>query len=306
MALIKSIEDLRKYTKINKNMNFETLEPYVQDAQDKFLLPAFGDALLQEIEKVETDALHGLLCRSLAPFTIALASDEMSINFGESGHTVTRTETMAPASDAKIAKATESLYERGWSNLERSLKYVVKHTVSYPDWIQSEYYKKSTTTLFSGSESFQDDGMVDIGYSFLTFVQLRTLILRVEKMEALTLLPSDLSITSLQESTDSKDMKLIAALQAFTGSRVAAIHTAQATRRQRAQPGAQTEYKALVRPLYEDMDDTGNYFDIQSAFWLSQITELLIEAGHVEDERSLKWNSEEKRIFVAGACRENE
>lgn len=304
MALIKSIDDLRKYTKVNRNMGFETLEPYVRDAQDKYLLPAFGAGLLDDIENKEGDVLHGMLCRSLAPFTLALASDEMSINFGESGHTVSKSETVAPASDAKIARAAESLYNRGWTNLERALKHVVKQVADYPEWILSEYYHKSTTALFSGSESFQDDGLVDIDYNFLTFVQLRTLIIRVEKAETLTLLPADLSIATLLESSDEKDKKLVEALQAFTGSRVAAIHTAQATRRQRAKPGIQTEHKTLIRPLYEDLEDTGNYFETQANIWLDRIMELLISAGHIEDGRSLKWNSEDKKIFVAGALKE--
>lgn len=304
MALIKSIEDLRKHTKVNRNMSFDTLEPYVRDAQDKYLLPAFGAGLLDDIENKEGDVLYGLFCRSLAPFTLALASDEMSINFGESGHTVSKSDTVAPASDAKIARATESLYNRGWTNLERALKHVVKHVADYPEWKQSEYYHKSTTTLFSGSESFQDDGLVDIDYGCLTFVQLRTLIIRVEKTEALTLLPADLSIETLMASNTKDDMKLVAALQAFAGSRVAAIHTAQTTRRQRAKPGIQTEHKALIRPLYEDLEDTGNYFETQASIWLDRIMELLITAGYVVDGRSLKWNSEDKKIFVAGALRE--
>ena len=306
MALINNIEDLRKYVKLNATSDFSTLAPYINDAQDKYLAPYVGNKLLTTLEtNPDDDLLKSLLCRALGPFSLALATDELSINFGESGHTVTRTDKLAPASDAKIERAMGSQFERAWANLDRALNYLVKNTSSYPDWKESDAYRMRQTQLFESAESFQEDGMVDIEYSYMTFLKLRTLIIRVEKAETITLLPPNISIDDLKASSEDSYKRILSALQAFTGSRVASIHTSQSTRTQRSSHGAQTEYKPVIRPLYEDMTDTGDYFDIQSDFWKTQIENLLVEGKHKEDSRYIEFNSADKRIFVVGARQEN-
>src|SRR5690554_6804273 len=115
-TLIKSTEELQKYVKVNKTMNFEMFRSFLIDAQDKYILPYIGQETIDQVKDSESDKLREYLCRALGPFAMALATDEFSIGFGESGHTVARSEGLAPASDAKIEKALESLFKRGWNN----------------------------------------------------------------------------------------------------------------------------------------------------------------------------------------------
>ena len=100
-------------------------------------------------------------------------------------------------------------------------------------------------------------------------------------------------------------------MQAYTGSRVAALHTAQATRIQRGTPASSktsdTEYKPVIRPLSSDVAGTGNYFEDQAIFWRGQIDELMILENIIShSSQTLYFNSDSKRIFVAGASRESE
>jgi hypothetical protein len=112
-TFIQSTEELQKYVKVNRSIDFETYRQYLIDAQDKYITPYIGQSLIDKLMSDNTDQLSIYVCRALGPFSLALSTDEFSINFGESGHTVTRTDDKAPASDAKIAKAAESLYNRG-------------------------------------------------------------------------------------------------------------------------------------------------------------------------------------------------
>lgn len=298
--LIDSIETLQQYIRVNKSTDFGIYKTFISDAQDKYLVPFFGEELLDIIEA--TDPLYMQVCRALAPFSMALATDEFSINFGESGHTVSRSTSVAPASDAKIERAKVSLFERGWDNLDKALQYVELNSETYTSWKLGNTYR---TKLFAGVREFQDNGMVDIGYSFLTFWHLRLLIQRIEKTETFMLLPADLRI-SYQTNDIPEQLKI--AMQAYTGSRVAYLHTSVATRSQRANPGnslsSKSEFKPVIRPLYEDMSDTGNYFDSQVEFWRSQINEALVSMDAIApDASTLVWNSAEKRIFVPSAKR---
>ena len=71
-----SIEDLRKYVKINASKDWDTYNPFVEDAQEKYIELFFGSELLDELES--NDKLTILICRALAPFSLALASAELS------------------------------------------------------------------------------------------------------------------------------------------------------------------------------------------------------------------------------------
>lgn len=295
-----SVEQLQQYIRINKSTDFGIYRTFIVDAQDKYIIPFFGEMFLDGLD--DTDPLYVHICRALAPFSMALATDEFSINFGEAGHTVSRSNSSAPASDSKIEKARESLFERGWENLDKALQYAEAHKETYTDWTIENTYR---TQLFTDAREFQEKGMVDIGYSFLTFYHLHMLISRIEKTETFMMLPPDLRTTY---QTEKIPETLLIAMQAYTGSRVASLHTSMTTRSQRAHPGSsmssKTEFKPVIRPLYEDMSNTGNYFESQVEFWRVQIKEDLVAMGAVDPDTSvLKWNDTDKRIFVAGAKR---
>ncbi|MDD4592262.1 MAG: hypothetical protein PHG06_17820 [Parabacteroides sp.] len=298
-TLIKSIEELQKYVKINKSTDFETYQQFLIDAQDKYITPYIGQSLIDKLITETADKLRSHICRALGPFSLALATDEFSINVGESGHTVTRTEKLAPASDAKIAKATESLFNRGWSNLDNALRYLQSNIANYPEW--KDVSISISTRLFDNATEFQEKGLVDIDNSPLTFHHLRMLVLRIETSETFKLLPDDMKNNF--DKSASED--ITTSMQAYTGSRVAALHTSQSTKTQRTS-GAQSqiEFKPIIRPLYSDMQYTGNYFDEQADFWRNTLDEALIAAEKKEaGEGTVKYNSSERRIFVATATR---
>ena len=298
-TFIQSTEELQKYVKVNRSIDFETYRQYLIDAQDKYITPYIGQSLIDKLMSDNTDQLSIYVCRALGPFSLALSTDEFSINFGESGHTVTRTDDKAPASDAKIAKAAESLYNRGWSNLDNALRYLQGRIADYPEW--TDVARHISTKLFENASEFQEKGLVDINYSPLTFHHLRMLIKRIETSETFKLLPAEMRSNFDKEASED----ITTAMQAYTGSRVAALHTSQATKTQRtAGAHSQIEFKPVIRPLYNDVQYTGNYFDEQAAFWRNTLDEALIAAEKKEaGEGIVKYNSPERRIFVATASR---
>ena len=298
-ALIKTIEDLQKYVKINNSIDFDTYNQYILDAQDKFIRPYLGQELIDRLSGETADTLKTYICRALGPFSLALATDEFSINVGESGHTVTRTTDKAPASDAKIEKATESLFNRGWSNLDNALRYLQNNLGKYPEWKNTEV--SHGTRLFKNATEFQEKGLVNIDYSSLTFHHLRMLIIRIETSETFKLLPAEMRGDFDKVATP----EITYTMQAYTGSRVAALHTSQTPKIQRnTNAQSRIEFKPVIRPLYNDIEYTGNYFDEQSTFWRGELEEALVAAEKKEEgESAVKYNNTERRIFVANASR---
>lgn len=294
MALITSTEQLKKYVSINASKDFATYEQYVIDAQREYLEPYVGYKLLEDIEAKDDDKLYILLCNALGPFSLAIATHELSIQFGESGHTVVRTDKLAPASEAKIEKAKESLFKRAWSNLDAAIKYLSESSDKYPLWESAKFANKLSTDLFENHRSLQENGLIDIDNSPLTFSRLQPLIKRIERTEVMmSLLPRDMKV-------DDIPTELMPLLQAYVGSRVAALHTSRNSHSQRANSRFGTEFTATIRPLFENHSDDMNYYNEQSQLYATEIKSWLVDNGDIDASASrVDWNDKDKKIFSA-------
>lgn len=286
MTLIENITQLRKYVKINASTDWDTYKPFVKDAQEKYITPYFGDLLIEKIRMNDADLLKDRVCRALGPFSLALATDELSINFGETGHTVTRTDNLAPASDAKIQKATESLLERAWHNLDHAIRLVLANPAKYTIAFDNDFARTQGTALFDNYTDFQEKGLIDINNSPLTFSRLRMLIRRIEQTETFQMIPSGVAY----DDTD----KLLSALQAYTASRVAELQTDN------------TDNKSLkdhppIQFIKESSGNSENYYAAQSQHWSGVISKILIQEHGQEDSNSMQWNDQDKKVFVANA-----
>lgn len=286
MILIDSIDQLRKYVKITASTDWDTYKPFVSDAQEKYITPYFGDALIEAMQGDDYALLKERVCRALGPFSLALATHELSINFGETGHTVTKTATLVPASDAKIAKATDSLLERGWHNLDQAIRTVLENPSKYIIGIAGDFMRTMGTKLFDNYHEFQEKGLVDINNSPLTFSRLRMLIRRIEQSEVLIMIPSGIVYSEAD--------KLMSAVQAYTASRVAELYTNSTTDK------SLKDYPP-IQFISDGNADNENYYAQQSAYWSGVVSSILIEEHGQEDPNTIKWNEQSKKVFIANA-----
>lgn len=312
MAIIKNIDQLKLTVKVNKSLPWSSISPYLEDAQDIYLIPYLGFKIVDKLENLDessTSEDEGLLRailsrvrRVLGPFAVLTGSAELSIMMGDSGHTVSKSDTSTPASDAKIEKADNNLESRAWQNLEILLQYMESNISKYPDWKESDYYKNKQTRFFDNSIQFQDQGLINIEYKRLTFEKLRQLIIRIEKTEITTLITPAIDAIILDpDPDDAKEKKrllLLERIRAYIGARVGELHTSTTTRVQRSKNNS-LEYKPVIRPLYEDIANTGNYYVQQVAFWNTKILESIVDMGVELGSANPKWNDEDKRIIVA-------
>lgn len=307
MKIINNNDQLRETVRVNADSPFNNWLIYLDDARDHFLINYLGLTLIENLEKDEPEEkylkLLPLVRRTLGPYAMMLSSAEVSINFGDNGHTVSKSTNTAPASDAKIEKATTSLLERSWNNLEYLLDFLDNNIDDYPEWKTSKYYKNKQTKYFPSAEIFQDSGLIDINYSRLTFEKLRQLIIRVEKSDLAEFLPETVeTFIFSSEATDAdkaKAEKLKEKVRAFIGAKVGELHTSQTTRIQRSRH-SDLEYKAMIRPLYsDDSNNNLNYYSTQVNFWKEQILSMLPDMGFDLSTNKIDWSNEGKKIFSA-------
>lgn len=309
MAIFNTIDELKTTVKINASSPFENWLIYIGDARDQFLVPYLGFEIVDKLEQLDAVSTSDedkkyinilpMVRRVLGPFAVSLSTDEMSIRTGDAGHTVEKSDKVAPASDAKIARAYESLLSRGWENLELLLEYLESNSNDYPEWKQSKFYKNRQTKYFPSSEVFQDAGLIDIEYSRLTFEKLRQLIIRIEETEVADLLTAELEEQLFTNSDDPKLLLLLKRVRAYIGSRVAELHTSQTTRVQRSKNN-NLEYKGVIRPLYADEPSSDqNYYKAQAAYWLGEITVMLPDLGVAVSNGKVDWNNKDRHLFSA-------
>ena len=298
--LINDFKILAKTVKVNLSGTWDAFAPFVEDAQRFYIEPYLGVELIKRLEKFDDKekdkALLELVHRALGPLSYILATHESSIRFGDAGHTISRDlQSATPASDEKVRLARESAELRGWQNLEYLLAWLEENESGFPEWKSSSYLRNPKSKYFRSATDFQELGMVDIGYSRLTFDKLLQLIRRIEATDVADLVPVEIT-NPFDENLQDKEKKLVSYIQPYISSKVAMLHTAQATKRQRT-GDAKPEYKPVIRPLYEDLNDTGNYYAQQAEYWKAKIIELLADEFSIDKSGRLDWNRKENRIF---------
>lgn len=309
MGLITTIEQLKDTVKVNKSLPFQSISPYLDDAEEKYMKHYLGENLCEKLtaEVILSTSEYGMLLikarKALGPLALALATHELSIIIGDSGHTVTRTDQVTAASDNKVALSAESMLSRGWNNLERMLKYLEINEDKLPEWKECDYYKTRGGCYLNSAQEFQDLGKVDIGYSRLTFESFRPLIMQLEVKLRRKITPAldDKLKKQLHNPKPGIEANLIEYIRIWEASEIASLHTSQTGKLQRSQPGL-SEFKPTIRPLYKDLSETGNFYAEQSGLMFEAIDEIL--KAHAEElgltiVAPLVFNSNDKKIFIA-------
>ena len=294
--LITDIEQLRETVKMNAVVPFESLRPFILDATDIYIEPNIGAATLAKAEA--DDTLKEKICRALGPLSVSLATDELGIQYGDAGITVQNKQgERSPASDAKIAAAKANLYYRGMQALDRLLTYLANHPEQYPDY--GDHQKSITPIcLIRSARQFQDEGLVGIDYSTLSYRAMLPVLLQLQVRNVTEMLGEKLYSRVIGGEPD--DLRLLCVR--YMAAKCAELHTSQAGREQRLN-GSQPEFAPIIRPIYEDLQETGNYYASQAGYYAGKIEawkgEHPDESGEDVGSIALHWNDKDKKIFTS-------
>lgn len=298
-----SIALVKEYVSISASFPSEKLNPFLIDAESRYLLPYLGADLLAELSayvltpdplKPELGELLPVARRALAPFAVYMAAPETSINFGDTGHTVTRNTNLAPASDRKIENATNSLLDRAWYNTELLIQFMEEHTLWFPTWAYT-----AKTDFIATATIFQEVGLVDINRSRLIFEKMRLLITGINEREVIKLLGGALYNTLRTAPVGSLHNDIIKLIVKYTANKAASIITSNAT----AEAAKRNEQaRIVITAIYKDLYTNGNYYGEQADYYWSELEALLnanAEILGLTISTPFAFNSAEGRIFTA-------
>lgn len=287
-----SIADVRVFVKINASLPWDSFSPYVVSADDMFLRRYFSARL---IEEHSDDVTFMLLCRKvLAPVSVALSADEMSISIGDSGITVQNDkEKRSPASDEKIYAAKRSLFERGHASLSMLIKYVLDNR-----WDISDCPRLVAITGLAVPSLDDFEKYVGIGSDYVTFFELVPLLRTIQERLAARI--GEEFMTSAFQADEGLLVKVAGKCRAWICYQCAYLQTSQTTREQRGRP-RRSEWDAVLRPVFSDLTATGSWYGEIAEDTLAEIvrlkSEIEAEVGSVGGDIDTGYNGNGRKFF---------
>ncbi len=307
--MIKTVQDLQKYIKVNKSLPFEVIEPFIQHVKAVILVEYFGIELLSELEDEEVGfspkqkKLIKYIDSATAPFALMLGASELSVRMSDSGFTVDKKENHVPASDKKIEALRNDLRLRGYQLLSVALDYVEKNIENFSSWTSSIYYQRQNKNFIRNAKEFQDVGAVNIGYDRFVFDSFLPTMTLIEERYILENIGMDL-FDSLKENADTvtgEKKLLLLYIRRFVALKTAEIYTSEVGKQNRQKPN-DVEYTPVIRPLFLSTG-TRNFYAEQSNYYWDKINENINknaeDYGIERNSSGLDFNNPDRKIFVS-------
>lgn len=190
--MINTIEELRKYVNVSDSLEHTSIWPFIYAAEVDILDPIVGSYLLDKI-KTSTE-LKDLtlvdLCKSVvAIFALKSYIDEGSIIVNDNGVSVNKNENFVPASDAKLAKATESMLIRGDKAIARVVAYLEMNTDSFPEWQTSDYVSLKDSLFIPTRKGFYQISCIPEMPMFAQWSKIMGAMAMTERSDLLKIVP---------------------------------------------------------------------------------------------------------------------
>jgi len=214
--ILSTIDDLKTYLgrAINSATTLAFIEPFIQLAQDEFILTAIGPEMLAELDTQvnSTDpsaltavnrALLKLVQRSLAFYTYQKYLPYSLGNDGDKGLQEQGTDNSKPVRMGVLDVRRRETAENAAKAIESVLLHLFSFPDKYPTWLNSPAYK-STRGLFISSGTELTQYVPQAGGSYRLFVSLKPFLSKVERTDLLPLLGKD-QYDALKQSLISSD-----------------------------------------------------------------------------------------------------
>lgn len=203
MAMIKTIEVFQKYVNVTGTLKYASIEPFMNDAEQRYLREFLGETLLDELNAFAADSddlptwygYHGDIAENLtkllpyvqcalAKFTLFIASPFIDLKVTDGGFAITQNTNLAPASSDRVKRFTDATLKAGYDNVETLLRYLEKYKDLYPSWVDGDGYTIHTKYFINSAEEFNKHA--DIDNSRLRF---RSMVNTMENVELLMIEP---------------------------------------------------------------------------------------------------------------------
>ena len=175
-TLLKSIEDIKKYVSVNKNIKWASIEPYVKQADRKYVKDLVGASIYNDYattiptEPTELE-VYELLCEASANLAWFLYMPLANVQVTDGGISVNSGTDYKAAEWWQIRDLRRSLLDAGLMALDASLKIMEANTDTFINWTNTDSYTVFNELFVRTTETFNK--WFGIANSRQTFLALR-------------------------------------------------------------------------------------------------------------------------------------
>jgi hypothetical protein len=191
MALLKDIAALKSYVPVNKNMSYDTLSPFIAQAELTYIIPVIGQDLYDDINTAYNGvygaagvdaSLLPYIQRALAYFTVLEAAPFLTVMISDLGiqEQQSKEGTSRTVAQWTYNKIIDSLTNNADRSLDDLLKFLEDNKDDYPEWADDADLYTITKNLFINSATELSE-YVNIFGSRSTFKAIRKFILLAEE-----------------------------------------------------------------------------------------------------------------------------
>lgn len=160
MALIKTIAELKTYLNIDANAKIASMQPYIDQAEQLYIIPAIGQVFYDEVNtqynaaslNADNTTLLPYLQRAIAYYAMFLSVNQMTVNFGERGVREFNNPESNSAPRWKEEKLERACLINGDRFTDKLLDYLETNATGskYANWFNSAFNtKKSGQIVYS-------------------------------------------------------------------------------------------------------------------------------------------------------------
>ena len=180
-TLIKSVDDIKKYVSVNKNIAWESIQPYITQADRKYIKPLIGDLIYDDYAETEPTGtelkVYKLLCEASSNLAWFIYLPLASVNVGDNGISVSSGEHYQAADWRQLNDLRRSLLDAGFQALDEALKIMEANEDDFLPWPETEGYTIFKELFVKRTDTF--NRWFNIGNSRRTFTALRSYMLEV-------------------------------------------------------------------------------------------------------------------------------
>lgn len=210
--IVTTIDQVRDVVPINALVEYETLKPYLQIAEEKFLLKVLGQSFydqlvaLQSPESTQEKALKK--CR-IATVNYAMwhGFDMLNVTFDDSGFMRSSKESGLYRYQEENIKSR--LKNDAFDGLDNLIEFLQKNATTFTEFQNSEFYTKTKGSFFPNTSDF--DRIYSINNSRLVFLQFAKFFERVIDFEIIPTTGKSLydKVVAEMKKTSDQDQKLM-------------------------------------------------------------------------------------------------
>ena len=213
--LIKDIEELKKYTSVNLNVDYESIEPYLVKADRQYIKPIIGDLLYNDYALTVPTGIelqvYELLREASASLSWFVYLPLANVQVSDSGISVQQGENYKSAEWWQVRDLRRMLVDGGFKALDEALKIMEANEADFSPWETTEGYTIFNELFVKRTETF--NRWFNISNSRRTFLALRPYMLEAHH-QYFTAQLNTATLTTIHEAVEDSHKEALEFLQA--------------------------------------------------------------------------------------------